>query len=290
VNKHPLRAIAEDEIRRYEEDGFLLVKGLFDLDWVEAMREAVDEVLARPGPQSMEIAGDDGTPGRFTFDAWIWTYNKKFGDVVFNCPAPEIAATFMRAKRVNLVFDYIAVKEPHTPKTTAWHQDAPGNPVEGLQSCSMWIALDHVTPESGAMRYARGSHKWGKAFEPVGSGNVYKHAAYAGRSDDEQRPDGLHQMPDIDADPARYGVATVGAEPGDFIIHNLMTVHAAGGNNSDRRRRAFGLRFAGEQATYAIRRTKLNIRPLADPGLRDGDHFPADPKHRYFPMMWPRAA
>ncbi|MSP51253.1 MAG: hypothetical protein EXQ91_02490 [Alphaproteobacteria bacterium] len=290
MNKRPLRPITEAEIRRYDEDGFLLVKGLFDMDWVEAMRDAVDDVLNNPGPQSMEIAGDDGTAGRFTFDAWIWTYNKKFGDVVFNCPAPEIASTFMRSRQVNLVFDYISVKEPHTPKKTAWHQDAPGNPVEGMQACSMWIALDHVLPESGAMKYARGSHKWGKAFEPVGSGDVYKHEAYAGRKDDERPPDGLFQMPDIDADPKAFDVAVVATEPGDFIIHNLMTVHAAGGNLTDGRRRAFGLRFAGEQATYAIRNTKLNIRPLADPGLKDGDRFPADPRHRYFPMMWPRAA
>ncbi|MDA0260823.1 MAG: phytanoyl-CoA dioxygenase family protein [Proteobacteria bacterium] len=280
--------ISQQQIDQYEADGVLLLKGVFSEEWIEKMRIAVDEVLNNPGPQSMDI-NDEGD-GRFTFDTWIWTYNDRFRDVVFSSPWAGLAAKILNAKRVNLVFDFISVKEPHTSQPAVWHQDAPGNPVEGPQAGTFWVSLDHVTAESGAVRYVRSSHKWGRSFEPVGSNNVYEHDLYAGRAPDSQQPPGVEEMPDIDAivDPA--DIFSFETDPGDVIVHDVLTIHSSPGNHSDRRRRALGLRFAGERATYAVRETKLNIRPLADPLLKHGDHFPAEPDHHVFPQVWPNAA
>ncbi len=280
--------VTQRQIDQYEADGVLLLQGVFGAEWVERMRAAVDDVLARPGPRSMDI-NDEGD-GRFTFDTWLWTYNDKFRDVVFSCPWAKLAVDILRAQRINLVFDFISVKEPQTSQPAVWHQDAPGNPVEGPQAGTFWVSLDHVTLDGGAVRYVRGSHKWGRRFEPVGSNDVSRYELYDGRSSDSGRPDGLEEMPDIDAlvDPA--DIFSFETDPGDVIVHDVLSVHSSPGNNTDRRRRALGLRFAGERATYAVRETKLNIRPMVDPELKHGDRFPADPDHHVFPQMWPNAA
>ena len=279
--------VAPQQIDRFEADGVLHLEGVFGTYWVEQMRAAIDDALAHPGPQSMNI-NDDGD-GRFTFDTWLWTYNDRFCDVVFSCPWAKLAADILQAKRVNLVFDFISVKEPHTSQPAVWHQDAPGNPVEGPQAGTFWISLDHVTADSGAVRYVRGSHKWGRQFEPVGSNDVSRHKLYEGRSKDSDRPDELEDMPDIDAivDPA--DIACFETKPGDVVVHDVLTIHSSPGNDTNRRRRALGLRFAGEQATYAVRQTKLNIRPMIDPELKHGDPFPPDPDHHVFPQVWPNA-
>ncbi len=285
ATKYP---VTQQQIEQYDADGILLLKDVFDPGWVEKMRVAVDEVLDKPGPQSMDI-NDDGD-GRFTFDTWIWTYNDRFREVVFSAPWAGLAADILNAKRVNLVFDFISVKEPHTSQPAVWHQDAPGNPVEGPQAGTFWVSLDHVTAESGAVRYVRGSHKWGRRFEPVGSNDVYEHELYAGRAPDTIRPNDLEEMPNIDAIVKATDILSFETGPGDVIVHDVLTIHSSPGNNSARRRRALGLRFAGEQATYAVRETKLNIRPLVDPRLAHGDPFPAEPDHPVFPQVWPSAA
>jgi len=278
--------VDEELARRYRDDGVVRIDGAFDKIWVDKMRIAVDQALDKPGEYTMDI--DREKPGRYVFDTWLWPVFPSFREIVFDSPAAELGAAIMGADRVNLVFDFISVKESNSHKPTAWHQDAPGNPVEGPQAMSMWISLDEVTPDSGALRFIRSSHLWGRRFEPRGSGDVTAHENYRGRSDDDTQPQGLEDMPDIDAKPDDYDIVTVGAEPGDAIVFDMLMCHAASSNSTDRRRRAIGLRFAGERATYAVRNTRLSIHPNIDVGIEHGAHFPADPGHHIFPQVWSR--
>ncbi len=286
ISDGPVPRVDDHSIRRYREDGVARVDSAFDPAWIDKMRIAVDQALDNPGEYTMDV--DRDKPGRYVFDTWLWPVFPSFREIVFASPAAEIGAAFMAADRVNLVFDFISVKEPNSDKPTAWHQDAPGNPVEGPQAMSMWIALDEVTPESGALRFIRGSHLWGRRFEPRGSGDVTAHDNYRGRGDDDALPEGLEDMPNIDANPDDYDIVTIGAQPGDAIVFDMLMCHAASSNTTDHRRRAIGLRFAGEQATYAVRNTRLSIHPNLDVGLEHGAHFPPDPEHHIFPQIWSR--
>ena len=64
--------------------------------------------------------------------------------------------------------------------------------------------------------------------------------------------------------------------------------HGAPGNATDRRRRAFGVRFAGEGSTYAVRTgVSASLGPAEDPGIGDGDPFPEAPDHHVFPRLGP---
>ena len=46
----PLRNLRPEELRRYHEDGVIHARGLFPEPWIRRMADAVDRVVASPGP------------------------------------------------------------------------------------------------------------------------------------------------------------------------------------------------------------------------------------------------
>ena len=280
MNRHPLRNITEDEIQTFERDGVICVRGILDEEWIARMQHATDDILDNPTKFGQNL-NDTNDTGRYAFDNNMWMFHDDFRAFVFNSPMAEAAANFLRSRAVNLIFDFLLVKEPQTPTPTTWHQDMPGNPVEG-NACGMWVSLDHVTAESGSVQWARGSHKWNKRYDPVGDGRTKREGyGYMGQPT-------LEEMPDIAGNPDNYDIVRFETFPGDFIVSNLLMCHGAPGNATDRRRRAFGVRFAGEGSSYAVRTgVSFNLGPAKDPGIADGAPFPDAPDHHVFPRLGP---
>ena len=48
LHRQPLRPITEDEVRAYRDDGIVCLRGLFDPHWVEHLRAAAEQGMARP--------------------------------------------------------------------------------------------------------------------------------------------------------------------------------------------------------------------------------------------------
>ena len=55
-------------------------------------------------------------------------------------------------------------KPPGGGKATPWHQDGDYYPIEPLETTTVWISLDHSTPENGCLRYIPGSHAARRVF------------------------------------------------------------------------------------------------------------------------------
>ena len=220
MNKQPLREISEDEIRTFEEDGIICVRGVLDDEWVARMQHAIDAILDHPTKFGQNLNEAD-EPGRYAFDNNMWMFHDDFKAFVFDSPMAETAAKFLRSQMVNLIFDYLLVKEPHTPTPTTWHQDMPGNPVEG-SACGMWVSLDHVTAESGSVQWARGSHKWNKRYDPVGDGRM-KREGYGFVGDQPT----LEAMPDIAGNPDKYEVSHLVGQFGSEVKCIPRADHAA---------------------------------------------------------------
>jgi ectoine hydroxylase-related dioxygenase (phytanoyl-CoA dioxygenase family) len=266
------REISQDEIKTFEKDGVVCLRGILDEDWVNRMRSAVDRVINAP----TESAQDFAMVGRY--DQYMYLYDEDFRDLALLSPLGTAAGKLMRATRVNLLWDFVLVKEPGSSQTTFWHQDYGFNPADGWQLTSTWAPLDVVTIESGAVEYIRGSHRWGRRFEPLCPGTALEDLGDAS--------DGGEAIPDIEAERDRYEIIHFDTQPGDCVIHHFMTVHGAPANSSVRRRRALCHRFAGNDATYAIRRNRFSIRPPVEPALPHGARFAVS--HDLFPIVWPR--
>ncbi len=288
MNRKLMREITAEEIDTYARDGVVHLPGILDGEWVERMRTALDRVLDQPGPRGIDL-NTDGTPGRFAYDTFMWTRDPDFRALVFESPMAEMAAKVMQSSVAHLLWDFLTVKEPNTPEPTQWHQDIVGNPVKGPQCCGTWLSLDEVTKESGAVEYIRGSHRWGRYFS---ISNKFENFMQDGETADENAwgEVGFEDYPDFDELRPYYEKDLVhfNAEPGDVVMHQLLTIHGAPGNFTNQRRRAIAPRWVGDDAVFATRTNKGytdTLQPPSDPGLEDGDAFPAD--HHLYPQVWP---
>jgi len=165
MNTHPLAPIPDADVDAFWRDGVICLRGLFDAEWIEHMRAAVEDDLAHPGPLAREYATQQGQ--RFLGDIGAWAVKPMLRKYVEASPAAEIAARMLRSRKVNFLYDQLFVKEPGTSVPTPWHQDGPYWPVKGEQILSIWLALDDVTVESSGVEYIKGSHRWGREFRPI---------------------------------------------------------------------------------------------------------------------------
>ena len=263
-----MRPITEDEIRTYTEDGIVCLRKMFSEDWVRRMREAAEDGMAAPGELHAELAADRGDQGRFFHDTFVWQRNATCRSFVFESPAARIAARMMGSTKVNLFFDQWLIKEPGTSTKTPWHHDMTYWPIDGLQICTVWFALDEVTAANGAVEYIKGSHRWGRKFRPASFGNTNQYT--------EQVP----EVPDIEAEREQHDIAQFELQPGDCTVHHGLTVHAAPGNQTSRvRRRAHTSRWTGDDVVFCPREGLQEMPPFPL-GLKSGDALDSE--------LWPR--
>lgn len=246
--------VGADSVSAYQTDGIACVRQAFDSDAVDMLRDVVARDMADPSPMAVDATRDG--EGRFFGDTFVWKHFAELEDFVFTSPAADIAAAMLGSRKVNLIFDQFLVKEPGTSTPTLWHHDQTYWPVAGHQVCTLWLALDPVTKESGAVEYVCGSHLWGQRFKAVSF------------KDDDLYKEDLPPVPDVEANRDQYKMAQFELEPGDCTIHHGLTVHGAPGNSLARPRRAYVMRWAGEDVTYYPR---PNLQPmLHDPGIPSG--------------------
>lgn len=254
MNKHaPIRSLTNDEIASYQEDGIVCLRGLFDAGWIARMHDAAEIGLRNPGELHAELAAEHEDRGRFFHDTFIWRHDATCRDYVFNSPAAAIVAQLMQSSKINLFFDQWLIKEPGTTTRTPWHHDMTYWPIDGDQICTLWLALDPVDANNGAVEYIRGSHRWGQKYLPAsfGSGNQYS--------------ENLPAVPDIEQQRSDYDILQFELEPGDCTVHHGLTVHSAPGNlSASVRRRAHTSRWAGDDVVFHPREGLQEMPPLPD--------------------------
>ena len=91
LDAEPRRRLTQKERDIYENDGVALLSSVFDLGWVDFLRDAFEIALSNPGSLAEEYAPVDG-PGRFFADLNMWQRIPAFRQFVFESPAAKIAA------------------------------------------------------------------------------------------------------------------------------------------------------------------------------------------------------
>ena len=67
MNRTLKRDITDEQMRAYDEDGVVLIRGALDAEWVERAREAMERCYETPTPWGQNVNAE-GTPGRMLFD------------------------------------------------------------------------------------------------------------------------------------------------------------------------------------------------------------------------------
>ena len=149
--------------------------------------------IAEPSADVKIYKGKDGG-GRFFGDYCNWDRITEYKDFIFNSPAAEIGRQLMGTKTARLFHEHVLVKEVSAGVATPWHQDQPYYCVDGNDTVSLWIPLDHV-PRDRTLEFVGGSHTWGKYFRPE-------------RFDKTplNENDGLEEVPDINGNREKFNV------------------------------------------------------------------------------------
>jgi ectoine hydroxylase-related dioxygenase (phytanoyl-CoA dioxygenase family) len=260
--------ITQQHIDDYQQDGVVLVKGLFE-GFVDEIRAGIELNMAEPGPYAAENL-KEGESGRFFDDYCNWTRIGEFEKVIRNSPAAEVAADLMQSDIVQVFHDHILVKEPGTSKSTPWHQDGPYYFVDGMQNISFWSPMDPVREAS--LRCVAGSHLWAKPVLPT-----------RWLAETDFYPESNEYMPVPDPDKEGMDIKEWDMEPGDAVAFNYGILHGTRGNTSSSRRRAFSLRLVGDDARY-VERPGRTSPPFPDHDMKPGQKLRED----WFPVIFRR--
>lgn len=260
------RAITPQTVKDYQSNGACVIRGLFTPSELSALAAGIDTNLADPSPRH-KVASSSSDPGWFFEDFCNWQSYPAYSEFLFNTPAPSLAAALMAPQEeVRLYHDHLLVKEKGTRQRTPWHQDQPYYNISGRDNVSLWIPLDPV-PVSSTLEFVRGSHS-GEWFLPrTFKDNLAKWF-----------PEGsLRDLPEVkDEEVLKWSL-----EPGDCVAFHMLTLHAANGTES--RRRAFSVRFMGDDTRHAPRQW---VTSPEFPGLREELGEGERMEHGLFPVVW----
>jgi ectoine hydroxylase-related dioxygenase (phytanoyl-CoA dioxygenase family) len=125
-----------------------------------------------------------------------------------------------------LMLTQFSCKPAGGSRAVPWHQDGLFWPIEPLVSCSVWVAIDKVDDENGAMRVIPGSH----------------HGNYRAHHLVEDPNLSLNREIDLTYEEERKAV-TIELKPGQVSLHDIGLTHGSGANASPRRRSGLAIRY-----------------------------------------------
>ena len=211
--------LTPEQIEFYQENGYLLVKGLFSREEAANYREAGHELMARIYGQSRGGGGwgvtkemsEKTTQLQHCHD--VQFYDAKFTQLIVNERFTEAASQVMGTPNVQLHHTKMFVKPPENGAPFPMHQDTPYFPHENHSMIAAIIHFDDAPLEKGCVRVVPGSHKRG-LLEHNGEG-------------------GWH-LP-LDEYPLDAATACP-AEAGDALFFSYLTIHGSGINEGDEAR------------------------------------------------------
>ena len=207
----------KDQLKQFEEDGFIQLNALFDSEEIEMLRSTAQ---ADRELDKHSFSRADGEGGKVRLSLW-------------NHPGDNIYGMFSRSRRmVNMaeellgdeVYHYhskMILKDPKIGGAWAWHQDYGYWYQNGLlfpDLVSVFIAVDKATRENGCLQVIRGSHLMGR-IDHILTG-------------DQAGAD----MERVNAILKRKELVYCEMEPGDAIFFHSNLLHRSDQNKSENSR------------------------------------------------------
>jgi ectoine hydroxylase-related dioxygenase (phytanoyl-CoA dioxygenase family) len=229
-----------DQISSFRREGWTKLPRLLDDAELARLQEiyAIEEATGTSTLMG-QVADDEADAAAFAYQAHPDMAKMWDNRIDLRMRWPELQAIVARyatvagaligCDEVLIFWDKTFTKPPASVGTrqSVWHQDYPYNPIDRRGFSSVWLAVDDVTEEMGAMRFVPGSHRLGPLgrFDLVGRDHDW---------DETLRPEDLELVSDPVTQPLAAGEATV---------HDGLTLHGAGENHSDRPRRGWTMIF-----------------------------------------------
>ncbi|MEL7462807.1 MAG: phytanoyl-CoA dioxygenase family protein [Pseudomonadota bacterium] len=222
--------LTEDELATYREKGWIVPDYRLPADLIAEMRAEYDALLERNSHIASDIMlgphqTNGGSQGVVGSERWL--------EFATHPDLMEIAGQLI-GDDIILWGTTIFGKPAMNGKETPWHQDGGYYPIRPLETLTIWIPLDDVTPENGPMRFIPGSHKPHELFSHswVEGGNKTINLVTDGEHFDEGSAEDLI------------------IEAGQVSFHDVYMIHGSSANRTAHRRAAFIVRLMPATSFY----------------------------------------
>ncbi|KZY33048.1 hypothetical protein A3731_21125 [Roseovarius sp. HI0049] len=222
--------LSDAEVQQYHEKGWIVPKWEIPQDLIAEMRKEYDDLLARnPHVESDIILAphqtNGGSMGIEGSERWLDFATQ-----------PELMAIARQLIGDDIILWGTTVfgKPAHNGKETPWHQDGGYYPIRPLETLTMWIPLDDVTPENGPMKFIPGSHKAHELF------------SHSWKDGDDKTINLVTDSEFFDEDKAEPLILRAG----QVSFHDVYMIHGSSANRTDSRRAAFIVRLMPATSLY----------------------------------------
>ncbi len=215
---------------QFDRDGFVAIPRFFEPDEIKELEAGLQRFLRDVAPRASkaEVMYEDPANPASLKQANCLQREASFHELMHSPGKARDLAELLIGPAVPQQCEYFGKPPGHSTPTPP-HQDGFYFCLEPNLACTLWIPLDVVDADNGALSYVRGSHRLGVL--PHGVTPVL----------------GFSQG--LVPDPAELGEAVLcPARPGDILVHHSLTIHYAGNNRSQRHRRSIGCVFFSETA------------------------------------------
>ncbi len=205
-----------DPLDDYERDGYAVFRGVLDADLVAEASDHLEWLTGRHPDRRPEL-----------FDSLTYLAEDAFFcRLVADDRLLDVAQRFVGPDLALFAAQYIS-KPPYDGQPVLWHHDAGYWPqLEPMTVVSLWLAVDHSTPENGCLRVIPGSHR--------------NDLAEITRMTDQPNVLSSGMDPSL-VDESR--AVDVVLAPGDVSVHHPSTVHGSRANTSPERRCGLTIRY-----------------------------------------------
>ncbi|HOY22044.1 MAG TPA: phytanoyl-CoA dioxygenase family protein [Cellvibrio sp.] len=212
-----MKLITQDNIHRYKQDGFVIIRSLFSLPEAALLYQVAvnDEQISKHSYDLNDSAGKKTklalwfTPGDDTYG--LLTRTEKLINAVDQLLEGDSEVCHFHSKLMQ--------KEPHVGGAWEWHQDYGYWYKNGFlypdQMLSVMVALTEATVENGCLQVIPGSHKLGRVEH-----------AFSGEQNGAD-------MRFVDEILKTKDVVYMTLKPGDVLFFHSNLLHRSDSNNSD---------------------------------------------------------
>lgn len=209
--------LTEEEVRQYEQDGYLVFDNVITEQEVEELREACED------PQITALRSQKDYETKTVHSLGITSLHPAFLRLAKH-PAIVGRIKPLLGPNIELQHSKLATKPPSRGVGLfPWHQDFAFYPHTNADLLSVMVMLDDATPANGCMQMVKGSHRLGPLSHEVDG-----YFRFECQASEHWR------------DPA--DVVDIMPRTGGISIHHGLTLHGSGPNESGRPRR--GLVFS----------------------------------------------
>ncbi len=169
---------------------------------------------------------------------------------------------------IALFASHYICKPPRSGQPVLWHQDAAFWPLEPMDVVTLWVAVDHSTPENGGLRVIPGSHR--RELHELRVNTAVESVL------------GSESAIDVDESQA----VDVVLAPGDVEVHHPRILHASSANTSARRRCGLTIRYipTSTRITSELQPYPSALLLRGEPGVNQYQPWPAYVPGRHYPF------